>query len=126
MAFANLLLDLSKDLRLLLADGYDYQKKPDDGEFYITIRQFQGFHGEANPFFENLWLARLATSVNSRRLFNQLSKHKKFSAAFDAFLDIPGLFGGFRLSVIHQLLSMKCDEVQDPSLFDFDVSVDIA
>ncbi|KAL7940674.1 hypothetical protein V8C42DRAFT_336844 [Trichoderma barbatum] len=102
--------NLSNELRMLLADGYDYQKIPDDGEVYIKIRQFQGYYGDANPFFENLWLARLATNVNSQKLFDQLTKHKKFSAAFDKLLDIPGLFGGFRLSVIHQLLSMKCDE----------------
>lgn len=108
--------DISDDLRYLLADGYVYQKKPDDGEYYVTIRQFQGYHGDENPFFENLWLARLATNANSRNLFDQLSKHKKFSAAFDALLDIPGLFGGFRLSTIHQLLGMKCDEVMGPNL----------
>ncbi|KJZ70775.1 hypothetical protein HIM_09825 [Hirsutella minnesotensis 3608] len=102
--------NLSDELRLLLADGYDYQKKPDDGEIYIMIRQFQGVHGEENAFFENLWLARLAARENTQRLFDQLSKSRKYSAAFDALLDIPGLFGGFRLSVVHQLLGMKCDE----------------
>ncbi|UKZ53237.1 hypothetical protein TrVGV298_007029 [Trichoderma virens] len=102
--------NLSNDLRMLLADGYDYKKIPDDGEIYTKIRQFQGLHGDINPFFENLWLARLAANANKWRVYNQLTKHKKFSAAFDKLLDIPGLFGGFRLSVIHQLLGMKCDE----------------
>lgn len=99
---------------MLLADGYDYTKTPDVGEIYIKIRQFQGHHGDINPFFENLWLARLATNKHQWRKYNQLTKHKKFSAAFDKLLDIPGLFGGFRLGVIHQLLGMKCDEVLNP------------
>lgn len=99
---------------MLLADGYDYQRKPDDREIYVKIRQFQGCYGNMNPFFANLWLARLATNANSKKLFDQLTKHKRFSAAFDKLLDIPALFGGFRLSVIHQLLSMKCDEVLNP------------
>jgi hypothetical protein len=101
-------------LRFSLADGYDYQKKPDSGECYVKIRQFQGFYGEANPFFENIWLGRLATNKNSWNLFKKLSRNTKFSAAFDALLDIPSLFGGFRLSVMHQLLAMKCDEVLNP------------
>ncbi|KAK0761653.1 hypothetical protein N5P37_005635, partial [Trichoderma harzianum] len=102
--------DLSDELRILLADGYDYQKKPDDGELYVKIRQFQGHYGNINPFFENLWLARLATNENKWRLYNQLARHKRLSTAFDKLLDIPGLFGGFRLSVMHQLLGMRCDE----------------
>ncbi|KID94655.1 hypothetical protein MAJ_09375, partial [Metarhizium majus ARSEF 297] len=102
--------DLSDDLRLLLTDGYDYQKAADDGEYYVTIRQFQGHGGEKNPFFENLWLGRLATNANSKKLFDQLSKHEKYSTAFDTLLAIPGLFGGFRLGSIHQLIGMKCDE----------------
>ncbi|OAQ60878.1 hypothetical protein VFPPC_01919 [Pochonia chlamydosporia 170] len=98
------------DLRLLLTDGYDYQKAPDDGEYFVTIRQFQGKGGEKNPFFENLWLGRLATNANKKRLFNQLSKHKEYGPAFDTLLAIPGLFGSFRLGTIHQLIGMKCDE----------------
>lgn len=98
-------------MRYSLADGYDYQKRPDSGEFYIKIKQFQGFYGEANPFFERIWLGRLATNLNSWNLFKRLSHNRKFSAAFDALLDVPSLFSGFRLSVMHQLLGMKCDEV---------------
>jgi hypothetical protein len=99
-------------LRRLLSDGFHYQKEPEDGEYYVKIRQFQGYHGEEDKFFENFWLGRLATNANRQRLFDQLSKHENFSAAFDKLLDIPGLFGGFQLGSIHQLIGMKCDEVQ--------------
>ncbi|KAK2598197.1 hypothetical protein QQS21_005674 [Conoideocrella luteorostrata] len=88
---------LSDDLRRLLTDRYDYQKRPDDGEYYVTIRQFQGHYGEGNLFFENMSLGRLVTNENSRILFNQLSKHKKFATAFDKLLNILGLYGGFQL-----------------------------
>lgn len=111
---------------MLLADVYDYQRQPDDGDFYFNIRKFQGYYGDANPYFENIWLARLKANKNSNKLFDQLTKHKKFSAAFDKLLDIPALFGGFRLSVIHQLLSMKCDEVLNPKLFDVVISTNIS
>lgn len=95
----------------MLTEDYDYQKRPDDGEIYIKIREYQGFHGTINAFFERMWLGRLAVSENRRKNFDQLSRHQKLVGAFDALLDIPALFGGFRLSVVHQLISMKCDEV---------------
>ncbi len=98
-------------MRRLLCDGFYYQKEPDDGEYYVNIRKFQGYYGEEDKFFENFWLGRLATNANRRERFDQLSKHKKFSAAFDKLLDIPALFRGFRLGGMHQLIGMKCDEV---------------
>ncbi|KAK2037619.1 hypothetical protein LZ31DRAFT_570677 [Colletotrichum somersetense] len=39
-----------------------------------------------------------------------LFRHKKYLDAFDALLAIPALFCGFRLSVVHKVISMRCDE----------------
>ncbi|PMB67544.1 hypothetical protein BM221_007214 [Beauveria bassiana] len=103
--------DISDDLRLLLSDGFDYQKPPDDGTYYVTIRSFQGHHGEKNRFFENLWLGRLATNANKRDLFDQLSTDKILCSSFDELLEIPALFGGFWLGSIHHLIRMKCPEL---------------
>ncbi|KAM3563318.1 hypothetical protein ARSEF4850_002385 [Beauveria asiatica] len=103
--------DISDDLRLLLSDGFDYQKPPDDGTYYVTIRSFQGHHGEKNRYFENLWLGRLATNANKRDLFDQLSTDKILCSSFDELLEIPALFGGFWLGSIHHLIRMKCPEL---------------
>ncbi|KAM3474863.1 hypothetical protein MY5147_004063 [Beauveria neobassiana] len=103
--------DISDDLRLLLSDGFDYQKPPDDGTYYVTIRSFQGHHGEKNRFFENLWLGRLATNANKRDMFDQLSTDKILCSSFDELLEIPALFGGFWLGSIHHLIRMKCPEL---------------
>ena len=99
----------------MLTEDYEYQKQPDDGELYIKIREYQGIHGKANAFFEKMWLGRLAVSENRRKNFVQLCGNPKLMGAFNALLDIPALFGEFRLSVVHQLISMKCDEVSRPS-----------
>ncbi|KAF4881244.1 hypothetical protein CGCFRS4_v015754 [Colletotrichum fructicola] len=95
--------DLSDDLKRLFVEEYEYQKGPDDGEFYCKIRGYQGHHGDENPFFERIWLGRLsAVSKNRRGLLDQLFRHKKYTDAFDALLAIPAIFCGFRLSVVHQ------------------------
>ncbi|KAM3537313.1 hypothetical protein ARSEF1564_009766 [Beauveria bassiana] len=103
--------DISDDLRLLLSDGFDYQKPPDDGTYYVTIRSFQGHHGEKNRFFENLWLGRLTTNANKRDLFDQLSTDKILCSSFNELLEIPALFGGFWLGSIHHLIRMKCPKL---------------
>ncbi|WQF84245.1 hypothetical protein CDEST_09259 [Colletotrichum destructivum] len=103
--------DLSDDLKTLFVEEYEYQMEPDDGEFYCKIRGYQGHHGDENPFFERMWLGRLsALSKNRRDLLDQLFRHKKYSDAFDALLAVPALFCGFRLTVVHQVISMRCEE----------------
>jgi len=103
---------LSQELRTFLIEEYDYHKIPDDGEFFCKIREYQGVNGQANPYFEKLWLALLsALSKNRRERLDQLFRHSRYLAAFDALLDIRALFCGFRLTVI-QMISMKCDEVK--------------
>ncbi|KDN65750.1 putative conserved hypothetical protein [Colletotrichum sublineola] len=103
--------DLSDELKTFFVEEYEYQKEPEDGEFYCKIRRYQGHHGDENPFFERIWLGRLSALSNHRRSrWNQLFRHKKYSDAFDALLAIPALFCGFRLSVFHEVISMRCDE----------------
>ncbi|KAI9147309.1 Cytochrome P450 monooxygenase FSL4 [Paramyrothecium foliicola] len=106
--------DLSDELKRMLVESHDYQRRPDDGEIYIKVREYQGKKGNNNPFFANLWLEYLSVpankSSNRKNNLNLLLKHQKLLDAFDKLLDIPALFCGFRLSVIHGLISMKCDE----------------
>ncbi|RSL52060.1 hypothetical protein CEP51_015113, partial [Fusarium floridanum] len=104
--------DLSEELRRLFVEEHDYQKAPDDGKFYRKIREYQGIHGQKNQYFERLWLGQLsAISRNRRDLFEQLKRHDAYLKAFDDLLDIPALFCGFRLTVIHQMISMRCEEL---------------
>jgi hypothetical protein len=99
-------------LKTDLIEEYANEKEPDDGEFYCKIREYQGFHGEKNSYFERRWWARLsAMSLNRKDRLDQLFRHGKFAQAFDALLAIRALFGGMRLSVVHKMIAMKCDEV---------------
>ncbi len=103
---------MSDDLRRLLSEKYYYQETPSDGELYRKIREYQGIGGEENPFFEKLWLERLQASDNRRKNYEQLCRHRKYAMAIDLLLEIPAVMEGLRLSVIHQTIPMKCDEVR--------------
>lgn len=59
-------------------------------------------------------MTRLAEKSPSRReRFEQLFSHKDYLALFDAFVNskLEGLFGGFRASVIHEMIPDGCETV---------------
>ncbi len=60
------------------------------------------------------WWARL--SGHGTRCLEQVSRHPDFKAAFDDLLDIPGLWGGMRISTLNRMISMRCDDVSLPRL----------
>ncbi|GAB1319477.1 hypothetical protein MFIFM68171_09687 [Madurella fahalii] len=106
--------NISKELKYALIDEYTNERKPDDGEFYYKIREFQGVFGTKNPYFEMRWWARLATaseSTNRKERLEQLLNHAQFAPAFDAFRHIPALYGGMRLSAINKMVCLKCHDL---------------
>ncbi|OAA59237.1 hypothetical protein LEL_10845 [Akanthomyces lecanii RCEF 1005] len=102
--------DLSNELKKKLVEDYEYQEEPSDGEFYRKIREYQGVQGNADAFFEKLWQGRLAVSKNRQDNFEKLVGHETYVKAFDELLKIPALFGGMQLSVVHSMISMRCEE----------------
>ncbi|EJP60975.1 uncharacterized protein BBA_10074 [Beauveria bassiana ARSEF 2860] len=102
--------DLSDDLKQMLTDDYKHQRKPCDGEIYYKIREYQGICGTANSFFEKLWYGRLTVSKSRREKFQQLLGHAEYLAAFDKFLQMPALLTDLRITVLHEIMSMQCDE----------------
>ena len=103
--------DLSNELKKKLVEDYEYQEEPSDGEFYRKIREYQGVQGNADAFFEKLWQGRLTVSKNRQDNFEKLVGHETYVKAFDELLKIPALFGGMQLSVVHSMISMRCEEV---------------
>jgi hypothetical protein len=107
------LLDLDCDLKTSLIEEYSIEKEPDDGKIYRKIREYQGYHGEGNPYLEKRWWAILgAISTHKRSNLKQLFRNPDYKAAFDIQLDIPGLGAGMRLSTLHKMLAMRCDDVR--------------
>ena len=44
----------------------------------------------------------------------QLFRYKEFTAAFDSFLEIPALLNNIRISILHKIIAIRCDEVYIP------------
>ncbi|KAL6242584.1 hypothetical protein RBB50_010230 [Rhinocladiella similis] len=101
------LTDSNPELRTTLVEEYANEEKPSDGEIYRKIRQYER---EGNVCFKKRWKARL--SDHGRRGLRQLFDHGngELAAAFDRLLDIPGLWDGMRISTLHKMIGMKCDE----------------
>ena len=108
--------DSNPELRATLVDEYSNEEKPSDGEIYCKIRQYER---EGNICFKRRWKARL--SRHGQRSLRQLFDHGdgELTAAFDSLLDIPGLWAGMRISTLHKMIGMKCDEVSLLSLISF-------
>jgi hypothetical protein len=105
-----------------LIEEYSAEKEPDDGEIYSKIREYQGYGGPGNPYFEKRWRARLAAISDSKKEhFEQIFRHKDFRAAFDVQLDVPGLAGGMRLSTTHTMFATRCHEVSSISACNLNV-----
>jgi hypothetical protein len=98
-----------------LIEEYSCEKKPDDGEIYRKIREYQGYGGGGNPYFESRWWA-LLHGISSHKSDNmkQIIRNPDFRAAFDIQLDVPGLGGGMSLGSTHKVFGMKCHEVRFP------------
>lgn len=105
-----LFLDVNRELKTCLIEEYSNEEKPTDGEIYRKIRQY---HFQRNLSFERRWWTRL-TPHRTKNL-KQLFRHDELTAAFDALLDIPGLWDGMRISTLHKMMAIKCDEVSRPS-----------
>ncbi|KAI9767338.1 MAG: hypothetical protein M1840_005747 [Geoglossum simile] len=79
--------------------------KPSDGEIYCKIRHY---HFQRNHSLEMRWWARLRG--NRAKNLNTLLRHGDLTNAFDALLDIRGLWDGMMITTLHKVMAMKCDE----------------
>ncbi|KAL2036374.1 hypothetical protein N7G274_010907 [Stereocaulon virgatum] len=79
--------------------------KPFDGEVYREIRKYQS---QKQPSLEMQWWTLL--SHHRARNLKQLLRHREFTLAFDAFLEIPALLTGMRISTLHKIIAIRCDE----------------
>ena len=50
---------------------------------------------------------------NLRQLFH----HDNYTAAFDSFLDLPAVLEGLRISTLHKMFAIRCDEVRSLFLY---------
>lgn len=101
-----ILLDLDSDVRSSLTEEYAHERHPTDGEIYQKLRQYDA---ERDLDSKLRWKARLR-GIRQKSL-NTLYQHEDLAHAFDALLDIPGLWDGMKLSTLHKLFPLRCNEV---------------
>jgi len=100
------LLDANREVQTCLIEEYSNEEKPTDGELYRKVRQY---HFQHNLSFEMWRRARLRG--NREQNLGGLLRYVEFTVAFDALLGIPGLWGGMKLTTLHKMIALKCDEV---------------
>lgn len=100
------MVDIGDDLKTSLIEEYANEKPPSDGEIYRKIRQYAN---DGNLHGELRWKARLGS--NSRIRLDALTKNTRLRHAFDGVLGIPGHRAAMRISMLHRVMAVKCDEV---------------
>ena len=91
-------------------EEYANKEEASDGEVYRKIRNCQS---QKQSSLEIRWWTLL--SPHRARNLKQLLRHREFTLAFDAFLEIPALLTGMRISTLHKMFAIRCDEVNGPS-----------
>ncbi|KAL1845446.1 hypothetical protein Plec18170_009765 [Paecilomyces lecythidis] len=106
--------DMSSELIRFLVDHFPNATNVSDGEIYLKIRRHmeasRGSHDAGHQFAEKSWWARLSNNKqdNLMRLFK--NKRKDYREAFDALSVIPGIWAGFRISMLKDLFGLQCRE----------------
>ncbi|KAI1382526.1 uncharacterized protein F4822DRAFT_442585 [Hypoxylon trugodes] len=104
--------EISEELKAMLIRGHSNEWRPNHGEFFYRIREFQGTFGERNDYLEHRWFAHLA-SVSTTFIaesFRQLIHHPTFGPAFDGFQHLPAVYDGLLLGIVKKMIAMKCHE----------------
>ena len=98
--------DISHQVQQFLIEEYSNEAPRTDGEIYRKIRQY---YFQRNLSFEMRWWARLRG--NRAKNLKALLRHDKIRSAFDALLDVTGLWQGMQLTTIHKMMALKFDDV---------------
>jgi hypothetical protein len=106
LRIANASADIPKPYLTRIVESFLNEQKPSDGEIFRKIRLY---HRQKDEEAENRWWACLDKS--KLRDLRQVLKKKELAAAFDALIDMPGLWARIQLGALQRLLALKCDEV---------------
>jgi hypothetical protein len=103
---ANQCLDLNKDTKQALREGYSYSAKYTSGEVF---RQMRLCHYDNDSLGAQRWRGRFSPSQD--KFLEQLLKRPILVAALDSILHIQGVWREFYIGSLDVILFPKCDEV---------------
>ncbi|KAH6703055.1 hypothetical protein BKA61DRAFT_660971 [Leptodontidium sp. MPI-SDFR-AT-0119] len=98
--------DADYGLKTALIEEYSNEKPPTAGEIYCKISQYRR---ERDLYSERRWWSHL--SKRETRCLNGLFRHPELHTGFDDLLDLPGLWGGMRISTLNKMISMNFPEI---------------
>ncbi|OBT56666.1 hypothetical protein VE04_03822 [Pseudogymnoascus sp. 24MN13] len=82
-------------------------EQPSDGEIYRKVRQYDR---QGNLWYVERWMDFLSDHRRKRLRLFLSHRNGKLAVAFDDLLDIPGLWGGMKISMLGTVMSLNCDE----------------
>lgn len=100
--------DISEALKRSFREAFSNEGHPSAGEIYRQIR-LCSLQGNADA--EGRWWALLSPNKRRdlKRLLNQRSR-RRYAAALDALLDLPGLWDGVRGGMWKKMMDLGCEE----------------
>lgn len=111
-------VDLPKYACIKIIECNANEQPYSDGEIFRKIRLY---HRKDDKSSEQKWWARL-TKTKQKDVQQLLKNHSDLTHAFDSLIDMPGLWYPVQLGTLHRLLTLRCNEVRDRSLFDASTS----
>jgi len=106
---ADYYLDLNKETKQALREGYSYSAKYTSGEMFRLMRMC---HYDKDDSGVQRWRGRFSPSQD--RFLEQLFKRPIILAALDSVLNIQGIWREFYVGSLDVILFPKCDEVSFP------------
>ncbi|CZT53525.1 uncharacterized protein RSE6_15146 [Rhynchosporium secalis] len=105
-------LDLDKDTKQALREGYSYSAKYTSGEVFRHMRLC---HYDNDPLGVQRWRGRFSHSQD--KFLEQLLKRPILVTALDSILHIQGIWREFYIGSLDVILFPKCDEVRLVNLY---------
>lgn len=104
MCNSDLRLDLPPGVANNIIEDFAHEQRETDGEIFRKIRLHKN-----NPTEQAKWRARLSSA--KQKDLKQFEQNRAFMDAFDAVVDMPGLWSPLELGTLHRLLPLGCPEV---------------
>jgi hypothetical protein len=105
-------IDLNKDTKQALREGYSYSAKYSSGEIFRHVRLC---HYDNDALGVQRWRGRLTLSQDN--LLMKLLKRDMLVEALDSVLHVQGFWREFYLGSLDVFLFLKCDEVNPRNRF---------
>jgi hypothetical protein len=100
--------DMSHELRMDFREGYAHQQPPSDAEAYLNVKRYENA-GDTTSV--DKWLAHFSSTKYNNVIYLLGHGHLPLVSKLNSLCDIPGLWTGVHMGVIHKIRALHCDKV---------------